>query len=229
MPRWWTPGGHHFSRKLRPIQLTRLLGGLLTTLLARLLARLLAMEHAESETRETAIGQGTGHAETFCWRMRLFQKVMNRIRRSFFFAKFVDGHSMSQFPMERSWPLSWCRFCQLHRCPQPRPKRGTGRGNIMRQRQVRHPTRDPLSAAVRSHCERSCEQMRTDANSVIQVDDSSSGFAPQLWFSCVVFHLKNPFDLRIFLRVTTLTARQQHLQVWESTVFSSDSNVPGFT
>ena len=67
-PGWWTPAGHHFLC-LRPIQLTRLLGGLLTTLLtrlfARLLARLLAMEHAESETRETAVGQGTGHAEAF--------------------------------------------------------------------------------------------------------------------------------------------------------------------
>ena len=79
---WWTPFFTK-AKQLRPIQLTRLLGGLLTTLLARLLA----MEHAESETRETAIGQGTGHAETFCWRMRLFQKVMNRIRRSFFFCQ----------------------------------------------------------------------------------------------------------------------------------------------
>lgn len=88
-----------------------------------------------------------------------------RIRRSFFFAKFVDGHSMSQFPMERQKALVMVQVLPASSMPPASPQERDRAGNITRQRQVRHPTRDPLSA-VRSHCERSCEEMRTDANSV---------------------------------------------------------------
>ena len=155
---------------------------------------------------------------------------MIRIRRSLFFGQICGwsqyvtvSHGTSEGPCHGAGSASFID------APSLAPRDRAGEHNETTTSET--PNSDPPSAAVRSHCERSCEEMRTDANSVIQVDSNHQDLDIHSCGSLKrrVPLVKIPFDLRIFLRVTTLTARQQHLQVWESTVFSSDSNVPGFT